>query len=150
MTEALFYHLTETPLEAALPTLLERSVSRGWRVRVECGSAERVTALNTRLWTYHDESFLPHGSAGAGHEAQQPILLSAEVGNENEANVLMLVDGATRDVSALDVFQKVCLIFDGNDPAAVDAARGEWKKVKDAGMDAKYWAQDDGRWVQKA
>jgi DNA polymerase-3 subunit chi len=35
MTEVLFYHLTESKLEDALPPLLDKSVERGWRVAVQ-------------------------------------------------------------------------------------------------------------------
>ena len=60
MTEVLFYHLLRQPLETVLPTLLEKSLARGWRVVVEAASAERVEALDAHLWTFRD------GKAAAG------------------------------------------------------------------------------------
>ena len=51
-TEIYFYHLEHRSLEQVLPTLLERSLERGWRAVVQAASRERVEALNTLLWTY--------------------------------------------------------------------------------------------------
>jgi DNA polymerase-3 subunit chi len=51
-TEIYFYHLEKRSLEQVLPTLLERSLERGWRAAVQAASEERVEALNTLLWTY--------------------------------------------------------------------------------------------------
>ena len=93
MTEVLFYHLQRQPLERVLPQLLERSVERGWRVVVQAGSEERVEALDAHLWTYRDDSFLPHGTAAAGEPAAQPILLTTAEHNPNGATVRFLLDG---------------------------------------------------------
>ena len=51
MAEIWFYHLQSRPLEQVLPTLLERSLARGWKVVVECSSRERLASLDDRLWT---------------------------------------------------------------------------------------------------
>ena len=60
MTEVLFYHLQNMSLESVLPPLLEKSLERGWRVVVQSTSPERTDALDAHLWTYSDDSFLPH------------------------------------------------------------------------------------------
>ena len=93
MTEVLFYHLQSQPLERVLPQLLERSVERGWRVVVQAGSEERVDALDSLLWTYRDDTFLPHGTARDGEAAAQPILLTTADHNPNAATVRFLIDG---------------------------------------------------------
>lgn len=150
MAEILFYHLTHSPLEAALPELLERCLQRDWRVHVFCGTAERLGFLDQALWSYRDDSFLPHGLAGEEHAAQQPVLLAGSGDMVNTPDVLMLVDGAPTDVTQLRQVTRTCLIFDGNDPAAVEAARADWKAVVAAGLAAKYWSQESGRWEQRA
>src|SRR5690606_34994480 len=94
MTEVLFYHLQNQPLEAVLPALLEKCLERDWRVVVEAGSVERCEALDALLWTYGEESFLPHGLWRDADAAQHPILLTAEPDNPNSANVRFLVAGA--------------------------------------------------------
>ena len=76
VTEVYFYHLERRTLEDVLPTLLERSLERGWRAAVQAASEERVEALDTLLWTYREESFLPHGTARDGRASAQPIYLT--------------------------------------------------------------------------
>ena len=150
MAEVLFYQLTASPLEASLPELLERSLARGWRVLLRCGSEAGMASLDELLWTYSEASFLPHGTARAGHAGLQPIYLTLGDENPNGANVLMLVDGARAAPAEIGGFERTCLLFDGNDERAVEAARADWRAVKAAALPAKYWAQEQGRWVQKA
>ena len=148
MTEIRFYHLQRTALEAALPPMLEKTLERGHRAVVMAGSEERVEHLTDHLWTYNDRSFLPHGSARDGNAAQQPIWLTTADENPNEAQVLFLTDGASSEKIA---GYELCVeLFDGNDDAAVQAARARWKSYKDAGHTLTYWQQSaEGRWERK-
>jgi DNA polymerase-3 subunit chi len=147
MTEILFYHLQRQPLEAVLPGLLEKTLERGWRAVVQAGSAERVAALDAHLWTYRDEAFLPHAAEGNG--ADQPIYLTDGDANPNGASVRFLVDGAP--LGEADGYERIIVIFDGNDPAALESARAAWKSVEQKGHTATYWQQgDSGRWEKKS
>ena len=150
MTEILFYHLQRQPLDRVLPTLLEKSLERGWRAVVQASSDERVEALDAHLWTYKDDAFLPHGTAKEGDPARQPILLTSGDDNANAAHIRFLVDGAPfpQDMTA---YERVVLLFDGEDPDAVAAARERWSEAKAQGFDVTYWQPDEqGRWVKKA
>ncbi len=147
--EFLFYHLTDTPLERTLPDLLERSLARGWKVCVRGGHADGLSRIDGLLWSYRDDSFLPHGATGGPHDSDQPILLCTS-GNGNQADVLMLVDGARADPSDAEGFQRICLLFNGYEDQALSDARVDWKSVSDAGLTAVYWAREDGRWIEKA
>jgi DNA polymerase-3 subunit chi len=150
VTEVLFYHLEGQPLERVLPSLLERSLERGWRVAVQSSAEERVDALDAHLWTYRDDSFLPHGTHREPTAAEQPILLTVRDDNPNGAGVRFLIDGAPMPADA-PAYQRIVLIFDGNDEEAVAAARTRWSEAKSAGFDATYWQADaGGRWVKKA
>ncbi len=150
MTEILFYHLQGQKVEGVLPGLLERSLERGWRVVVQAGSEERVEALDAQLWTYRDDSFLPHGTDREREAAQQPVLLSISERNPNAANVRFLIDGAALPPDA-ESYQRIVLVFDGDDEDAVAAARAQWSEAKIRGFDATYWQPDDsGHWVKKA
>ncbi len=148
MTDIGFYHLTRSPLERALPKLLEKAHASGARVVVMAGSAERVEALDQALWTYDPTSFLPHGSARDGVAAAQPIWLTADEENPNQATILVLTDGAT---SAHVADYARCLeMFDGNDAATVAAARERWRGYDAAGHALTYWQQtEQGGWEKK-
>ena len=151
MTEILFYHLQRQPLESVLPQLLERSLGRGWRCVVQAGSPERAAALDDHLWTYADESFLPHGLASAGDASDEPVVLTTESGvNPNGATVRFLVDGASLPAD-IGSYERLILMFDGNDDEALGKAREAWKAIRAGGFTATYWQQDDaGRWEKKA
>jgi len=150
MTEILFYHLQNQPLERVLPTLLEKSLERGWRVIVQAASEERIEALDAHLWTFRDDSFLPHGTHKQPEAAEQPILLTVNDDNPNQAEVRFLIDGAPVPDDA-SPYQRIVLLFDGDDEEAVAAARTRWTLAKEKGLDATYWQPDaQGRWVKKA
>ena len=149
MTEVLFYHLQGQPLERALPALVERTLARNWRAVVQAGSEERVEALDTLLWTYEEESFLPHGTKNDGNAAEQPVYLTTEEANPNGAAVRFLVDGA--EISEHAGYERIVYLFDGRDESAVARAREQWKAAKGSGCEVTYWQQSsEGRWERKA
>jgi DNA polymerase-3 subunit chi len=141
--EVWFYHLERSALEQVLPDLLEKTLARGWRALVRCAGSERVDHLDGWLWSYRDDSFLPHGVSGEDNAARQPVLLTTGADNLNGAQALFLVD----DVEPGDVstFARCILIFDGRDEAALMAARGRWKSFKSAGCSVAYWRQGEAR-----
>ena len=146
MTEIRFYHLEQRRVDQALPPLLERALEEGRRVLVRASSEEMVAALNERLWTYDDASFLPHGAAGDGDPMEQPIFLTVELKNANAATMLVRLSGAETS-EADDAFDLVVLMFDGRDEAALAQARGEWRRLKDQGSTISYWREsDEGGW----
>lgn len=149
MTEVLFYHLERQPLDRVLPALLERTLERGWRAVVQSGNEERLDAIDTQLWTYREESFLPHGTKKDGNAALQPVYLTTGDDNPNEATVRFLIDGAT--AAEFSSYARLVYLFDGHDETALALARAEWKRAKEAGCDVTYWQQSEsGRWEKKA
>jgi DNA polymerase III subunit chi len=144
MTETLFYHLERRALEDVLPGMVEKSLERGWRAVIRTDSAERSDALDNLLWTYDDQSFLPHAQAGDGDAARQTVLITVEEGNPNAAKILFCVGGAQpsdwRDAKLSDL-ARIVLLFDGRDEAALSGARGAWKAAKDCGHDVTYWKE---------
>lgn len=150
MGAAYFYHLTRQPLEATLPMLLGKAREAGWRVTVRGVDPKRMEWLDEKLWLGPDDGFLPHGLSGGPHDADQPILLTTAPEAPNTATCLMSVDGAEVTAEEVQALERVCVLFDGNDEAAVKAARGQWKALTDAGCSAQYWSEESGRWEKKA
>lgn len=148
MAEVGFYHLLSTPLERALPKLLERAVGQGHRAVVHAGSPERVEHLNALLWTYDEAGFLPHGSARDGNAALQPIWLTDKWENPNGASIVFLVDGVAGD--DLSPYARCIDMFDGNDGDAVAAARNRWRAASAAGHTLTYWQQTEKGWEKRA
>ncbi len=147
-TEVLFYHLERMTLESVLPSLLERTLERGWRAVVQSGSAERLEALDLSLWTYDDASFLPHGTARDGDPSRQPVYLTLGDETPNGAGVRFLVDGA--EAAAFEGFARIVCIFDGRDGDATARARQQWQAARAAGCAVTYWSQSEsGRWEKQ-
>jgi DNA polymerase-3 subunit chi len=150
MTEVLFYHLKEQTPEQVLPALLQKSLERGWRAVVQASSEERVEALDAHLWTWRDDSFLPHGTWRDAEAARQPIVLTLDDDNPNGAVVRFLIEGAAMPDNA-SAYQRVVMLFDGEDPDAVEAARVHWREAKSAGFEVTYWQADEkGGWRRHA
>jgi DNA polymerase-3 subunit chi len=150
VTEILFFHLQNQPLEKVLPTLLSRSLERGWRAIVKASSEERLKALDDHLWTFSDESFLPHGTDLQPDADAHPVLLTLGDANSNGATVLFLVENAPLPAE-IAAYDRVTLLFDGEDVEALAGARETWSAVKRAGHEATYWQETPaGRWEKKA
>ena len=149
MSEVFFYHLERQPLEVILPHLLERTLERQWRAVVEAPSKERLEALDSLLWTYRDDSFLPHGAEGDSFAADQPIVLTTTQSCPNQAHIRFLVDGSPP--SEIERYDRVAVLFDGRDEEAVVLAREQWKALRASAHTLAYWQQEaEGRWAKKA
>jgi DNA polymerase-3 subunit chi len=151
MTEVWFYHLQRRPLERALPPLIEEFCAQGSRIIVQAGSEERLDTLDEALWTYSDASFLAHGRARDGDAEMQPIYLTVNADNPNQAKFRLFVDGA--DVAgalASSDYERIILVFDGNDADQLGNARAQWKRLKEEGLGLAYWREGERGWEKKA
>lgn len=149
MGEVYFYHLTESPLESVLPTLITRGRGQGWRIELRGRNEGRMAQLDLALWQGAPDGFLPHGLAGGAHDALQPVILTVAGQVAGPVECILAVDGAPLSAQETGLCQRCCIIFDGNDPDATETARTQWRQLTGAGIGAKYWAQDGGRWVMK-
>ncbi|MFT4182573.1 MAG: DNA polymerase III subunit chi [Rhizobium sp.] len=149
MTDVLFYHLTESKLEDALPPLIDKSVERGWQVAVQMREPARRDLLDAHLWTYREDSFLPHGTDDGEMPDRQPVLLTISPDNPNKASVRFFVDGA--EATDIETYDRIVFMFDGYDQEQLEGARAQWKRLKGEGHNLTYWQQtQDGRWEKKA
>jgi DNA polymerase-3 subunit chi len=132
-----------------LPPLLDKSVERGWRVAVQMKETARRDLLDAHLWTFREDSFLPHGTDDSNLAQSQPVLLTVSSENANAATVRFVIDGA--EPPSVDAYERVVFMFDGYDQEQVEGARTQWKKLKGEGHSLTYWQQTpEGRWEKKA
>ncbi|WP_417496602.1 DNA polymerase III subunit chi [Maricaulis sp.] len=144
-----FYHLERSGPEEVLPELLEKTLAKGWRALVRSGDGDRLASLDQSLWTGREASFLPHGRADQAEAERQPVLLASDEANPNQAQCLFLLDGAVPENA--DAFERVIVMFDGQDESAVNAARRLWKQLSTPQRTVSYWRQSpEGRWEKKA
>jgi len=152
LSEALFYQLERRRLDGVLPGLVERTLERGWRAIIRVESADRAAAIDALLWTYNEESFLPHAIACDGDAVRQPVLITVEEGNSNGAQVLFLAGGARHHdwSQSATSFARIVTLFDGRDPEALTSAREAWKQAKAAGLEVTYWKENAaGKWEKQ-
>jgi DNA polymerase III subunit chi len=153
--EVWFYHLQRQPLEAVLPTLIERTLARGWKAVIQAATPERLAALDDLLWTSSDESFIPHGTARDGDAELQAVWLTLDTDNPNGAAVRFFVEGADAIAALADPqcapSERAMILFDGRDEDALNIARMQFRALRDRGLPLSYWKQnDDGRWEKTA
>lgn len=150
MAQVMFYHLTRSPLETTLPILLGKSLDAGWRVLVRARAAALLQRLDHRLWVDPPEGFLPHGLSGGPHDADQPVLLTTATDPAPQAPnapaCLIALESAPVTGAEALALDRVCILFDGADPAAMDYARAQWRDLTAAGLPAQYWSEQSGSW----
>lgn len=149
MAAAYFYHMTDSTLAETLPVLLEKCLGAGWRAMVRGSSEMQLKAIDMTLWKGNPTSFIPHGIAGGDHDADQPILLTMDTG-DNGAKCLFSIGGAVVTAEEIAPLERCFILFDGMDEQAVTVARAQWKTLTVAGAEAVYWSQETGRWEEKA
>jgi len=147
--EVWFYHLERSSLDQVLPDLLEKTLKRGWKALVRAPDPRRIEQLDGWLWSFREDSFLPHGTAAEPFAEHQPVLLTTLQDNLNQAQALFLVDGA--EPGDLSPYARCIVLFDGRDEAALAQARARWKTFRDEGRPVSYWRQGEERgWEKKA
>ncbi len=140
----MFYHLTRSPAQDTLTTILTRAMGQGWRVMIRSPDRAALERLDAALWLGPEDGFLPHGLQGGDHDADQPVLLGQGAAS-NGAKGVILLDGAETDLAEAQAMERVWVIFDGADGAQLTKARSQWKSLTDAGVAAQYWSEESGQ-----
>jgi DNA polymerase-3 subunit chi len=141
-----FYQLGETPLEQVIASLAEKLLGQDSRLLIVAEDETLLARLDRMLWDQGATSFLPHGVVGGADDARQPILLSTSPDAPNLARNMLIADGQWRE-AALS-YDRAFYLFDNQ---ALEGARLAWKLLSGReGVERNFWAQEDGRWVQKA
>ncbi len=150
MPQLMFYHLTRSPVEQTAALLLGRARLAGWHVMLRGTAQSSLATLNRKLWqAAPPASFLAHGMQGGAQDADQPILLGTGPATNNPC-ALMLVDGAEPLAGEAETMERVWILFNGGDDAAMQTARGQWKALTARGLPAQYWSEESGAWQKKA
>ncbi|WP_273756483.1 DNA polymerase III subunit chi [Bartonella sp. MM73XJBT] len=145
--DILFYHLTQSTLEDILPTLVERALARFSKVTIQCVSKEQRDAMDMRLWVYADEAFIGHGTECDQYQNLQPVFLTTGQENPNDSKIRFLIEGAS--CSDIDSYQRLVVIFDGNNDEQLNLVRAQWKKYKMENHNLTYWQQNEDRGWEK-
>ena len=149
MSEVYFYHLTRQRVDQALRPLLGKCLANGWRVLIRGREEAEIRQLDDALWQGPAEEFLPHGLAGAAHEADQPVLMALE-GHKAQHDCLICVGGSAVTADEVLASKRVCIMFQDDNGLDMQTARSQWRSLTEAGIAAKYWSQARGNWELQA
>ena len=141
-----FYQLAESAPEQIVASIAEKLLSEGGRLLVVAEDESVLTRLDRLLWDHAPTSFIPHGLAGGADDARQPVLLATSPDAPNAARNILIADGQWRDAAL--AYYRAFHLFDG---ATVTAVRAAWKLLAGReGVERRYWAQENGKWTQRA
>ena len=141
-----FYQLGQAAVEDVATSLAEKLLAQGERLLIVAADEAFLSRLDRMLWDNGPTGFLPHAIAGGADDARQPILLSTSPDAPNLARNVLIADGEWREASL--GYDRAFYLFDN---ATLEGARLAWKLLAGReGVDRRYWAQEDGKWVNKA
>lgn len=143
-----FYHLEASTVEGILPGLLEKTRQKGWRALVKLPESQ-LTAMDDYLWSYKDDSFLPHGRDDEPMSEQQPITLSATAASAEGHQAVFLLGGT--EIADMTGVERAMVMINGRSQEDVQRERARWKALKDTEAALSYYQQNDrGGWEKKA
>ncbi|KAA6185635.1 DNA polymerase III subunit chi [Thiohalocapsa marina] len=117
--------------------LVERIYPTGMRILIHCPDPEQMRHLDRLLWTYREDSFLPHGIVGETDPALTPILISADGQPADEDQVL--INLAPEVPEFFSRFERLCEPVD-NAPDSRAAGRRRYSYYRDCGYPLHHHA----------
>lgn len=72
--------------------LLEKAYQKGHRVYVHCSNQAEAECLDELLWTFKDDSFIPHHLQGEGPEPPPPVQIGFEKEPRGFNDILLNLD----------------------------------------------------------
>ncbi|MHA1558942.1 MAG: DNA polymerase III subunit chi [Alphaproteobacteria bacterium] len=144
-----FYQLTVSPFEKVLPKILEKICCEGKRAVILCDSEERVSFIDSFLWTYSKDEFLPHGTKKTPFKThtRHPVWITCDFENPNNSEVLIVTNGFVLD-SPCD-FTRCLDLFDGKNSLSIEKAHERMSLYQKNAYECKYYYQaENGLWKE--
>ncbi|KTD08702.1 DNA polymerase III subunit chi [Legionella jamestowniensis] len=107
--------------------LLEKAYLRGHRVFVHCESQKDAHELDELLWTFKDNSFIPHNLQGEGPEPPPPIQIGYQAEPRGYSDILLNLNSTIPEFYKR--FKRVMEIV-VNDETAKELSRKHYKKYR--------------------
>jgi DNA polymerase-3 subunit chi len=141
-----FYQLGTSAPEQVIASIAEKVLASEGRLLIVAEDEPFLARLDRMLWDQGPTSFLPHGVVGGSDDSRQPVLLSTSPDAPNNARNMLIADGQWRDAAL--TYDRSFYLFDAG---TLEGARLAWKLLAGReGVERRYWAQADGRWMQQA
>lgn len=105
------------------------------RVHIHCPDPALAETLDQLLWTYREDSFLPHGRVGQTDATLTPILIGDD-GNPGGSDQV-LINLAEQPPANYQDFERICEPLD-QDPAVRNAGRRRYAHYRDQGCELHH------------
>ncbi len=119
-------------LEQAAARLAARHWQAGRRVLILAADPAQAELLDRALWSFEQNSFLPHAQAGGPDESAEPILIDTGLTNPNQAPVL--ISAAPLASMPCADFQHLIQLLPLEDEAGLQVCRDCYKALHQAGQ----------------
>jgi len=150
VTQIIFYSTAPLQVEKTLFALLEKSLEKGNKSLLLFKDKEKCLSINEQLWTYKQNSFLPHISEDDQiyDNIDIPVYLSTKNENPFKAELLFSIDGFLPD--NIDHFERVIIIIDVNDELLNEKYKNYYLDINKNFEDIVFYKSDDnGKWIEK-
>lgn len=107
--------------------LLEKAYLRGHRVFVYCESQKDAHHLDELLWTFKDNSFIPHNLQGEGPEPPPPIQIGYQAEPRGYSDILLNLNSTVPEFYKR--FKRIMEIV-VNDETAKELSRKHYKEYR--------------------
>lgn len=115
--------------------LVERICADHLRILVYCPDSEQAQLFDRLLWTFHQDSFLPHGLVGSVDPQWTPVLISSDGQPETEQQVLL---NLSLEIPVFfERFERVCELID-HSPERIATGRERFRQYRERGFPLEH------------
>lgn len=150
MIKSINFYCTLTELfNQTLCKLLEKCYSTSLNTITLVDEKKTEEAINNTLWSFSSTSFIPHGCSIDPEPSSQPIYITTNYENPNQAKILVLVilsynccnANYDNNISYFQQFERILLIFKENDSKLIDHMNNYYHRLKQDGYLPSYFKQ---------
>jgi len=147
LQKAFFYNASHRDVVADITWLTENIFKKNNSIVIFCTDQETAKVVDDFLWSYKEDSFLPHALKKHEEVSLNPILVSTDLDEGFEHNVLIALNGVLINEKDWQRFAKIYYFFDDQDMTEKENARSMWKSFSSLDIDCKYWINEKNKWV---
>lgn len=139
--EATFYQVNIIDSQSLAP-LLFKIIDQDKKALVYCQDTNKIKELDASLWSYGRNKFLPHITIFDNNFdfLRQPILLSNQQENHNQADYLILLSKAENNF--IKNFNRIFYFY--NDDSEIKDIKND---LLDSSFSIKSFKKDGAKWV---
>ena len=137
MTQILFVEVTASRLEMRACEIAERTYAKGDRLQIIAADQQQAVRLDSLLWTFRPDSFVPHGIfEGEKDEIVPPVLICARQERFPDFDFLLMLDYCP--VEIVGQFSKATHLVVLDNRERLEASRHYWTQLKEAGFTLRH------------